>query len=319
MKPIRFYRITAVFMSILFLLAGCQKSAAEQLKEQLELGQNYLLEMNYEGAVVAFSKAIELDPKSLEAYEGSTNVYVAQGQYDEAYVVFSQAEENITEENVIEKLRTEIPRKITETLLTSWIGTDDWQTVYDSVVSDENEELLLSLTEPVVVIGEDGQGIGIYQSSNGTCLYVGGYVDGKRNGYGIMGYDVEVNEQDPYKYFYEGEWADDYPNGEGTVEQYMVDALGIESQEVIHGTFSDGWEDGEMTVTMSDTESETLTYIYNAENGYPEMAGIDESARASGSSYFYIVAEPVEGEGEWTASIPNPRFGFWLARRNNGE
>ena len=45
MKPIRFYRITAVFMSILFLLAGCQKSAAEQLKEQLELGQNYLLEM----------------------------------------------------------------------------------------------------------------------------------------------------------------------------------------------------------------------------------------------------------------------------------
>ena len=171
MKPIRFYRITAVFMSILFLLAGCQKSAAEQLKEQLELGQNYLLEMNYEEAVVAFSKAIELDPKSLEAYEGLTNVYIAQGQYDEAYVVFSQAEENITEENVIEKLRTEIPRKITETLLTSWIGTDDWQTVYDSVVSDENEELLLSLTEPVVVIGEDGQGIGIYQSSNGTCLY----------------------------------------------------------------------------------------------------------------------------------------------------
>ena len=171
MKPIRFYRITAVFMSILFLLAGCQKSAAEQLKEQLELGQNYLLEMNYEEAVVAFSKAIELDPKSLEAYEGLTNVYIAQGQYDEAYVVFSQAEENITEENVIEKLRTEIPRKITETLLTSWIGTDDWQTVYDSVVSDENEELLLSLTEPVVVIGEDGQVIGIYQSSNGTCLY----------------------------------------------------------------------------------------------------------------------------------------------------
>ena len=32
MKTIRLYRIIAVFMSILFLLAGCAKSAAEQLK-----------------------------------------------------------------------------------------------------------------------------------------------------------------------------------------------------------------------------------------------------------------------------------------------
>ena len=43
------------------LLAGCAKSTAERIAEQLELGNRYLLETDYEGAVVAFQKVIELD------------------------------------------------------------------------------------------------------------------------------------------------------------------------------------------------------------------------------------------------------------------
>ena len=271
MKPIRFYRITAVFMSILFLLAGCAKSAAEQLKEQLELGQNYLLEMNYEGAVVAFSKAIELDPKSWEAYEGLTNVYIAQGQYDEAYVVFSQAEETVTDENALEELRTEIPRKITETLLTGWSGGDDWQTVYDSIVSEENEEMLLGLTEPVIVADEDGQGMGIYISSSGNiCLYIGSYEDGMRSGYGIMGFDLGMERGfgQHFKVMYEGQWANDYPNGEGLYTNLFLGEDGLE-EVYIQGTYMDGWENGQMTRTDV-YEGEASTETYTAVDGYIE-------------------------------------------------
>ena len=52
------------------LLAGCAKSTAERIAEQLELGNRYLLETDYEGAVVAFQKVIELDPKNIDGYFG---------------------------------------------------------------------------------------------------------------------------------------------------------------------------------------------------------------------------------------------------------
>ena len=114
MKPIRFYQITAVFMSILFLLAGCQKSAAEQLKEQLELGQNYLLEMNYEEAVVAFSKAIELDPKSIDGYlgigqarEGQAEAVLADNR-ERALGYYRQAAEAYEQVLVLSPQNTEI-------------------------------------------------------------------------------------------------------------------------------------------------------------------------------------------------------------------
>ncbi len=38
-------------------------SSAEKLQKQLDLGQKYLEEMNYEEVVVAFEAAIEIDPR----------------------------------------------------------------------------------------------------------------------------------------------------------------------------------------------------------------------------------------------------------------
>lgn len=50
--------------------SGCGKSLEQKVTEQLELGQKYLQELNYEEAIVAFNKVIEMDPKNVEAWYG---------------------------------------------------------------------------------------------------------------------------------------------------------------------------------------------------------------------------------------------------------
>ena len=65
-KKVIVYILTVVCL----LLAACGKSALEKWQEQYDLGQQYLLEENYEEAIVAFTAAIELDPKQANVYIG---------------------------------------------------------------------------------------------------------------------------------------------------------------------------------------------------------------------------------------------------------
>ena len=55
-------------------------------QEQYDLGVRYLSEGNYEEAVIAFTAAIEIDPKRAEAYVGRGDAYVASGETEENLV-----------------------------------------------------------------------------------------------------------------------------------------------------------------------------------------------------------------------------------------
>lgn len=59
-----------ILVLLILSLTGCIKSADQQILKQLELGQKYLTEENYEEAIVAFQKVIDIDPKSIEAWYG---------------------------------------------------------------------------------------------------------------------------------------------------------------------------------------------------------------------------------------------------------
>lgn len=63
-------RIWMVMLLIMTIIGGCGKSVEQQIAEQLELGQKYLEDLNYEQAVVAFNKVIEIDAKVEEGYLG---------------------------------------------------------------------------------------------------------------------------------------------------------------------------------------------------------------------------------------------------------
>ena len=88
----RMKAIALVFLCTVLLTACAahSDSAVEDTptwQEQYDLGLRYLEEGNYEEAILAFTAAIEIDPKQAEAYVGLADVYIEQGAYEKAQEV----------------------------------------------------------------------------------------------------------------------------------------------------------------------------------------------------------------------------------------
>ncbi|NLO40692.1 MAG: tetratricopeptide repeat protein, partial [Ruminiclostridium sp.] len=87
-------RICLLLTSILLImtmLTACSKPIDRlSATELLDLGEKYLLEMNYEQAVVQFLKVIEIEPKNPRGYTGAAEAYVGLGQIDKAIEILEQ-------------------------------------------------------------------------------------------------------------------------------------------------------------------------------------------------------------------------------------
>lgn len=71
-------------------MVACGTESAESLDEFIVLGTQYLLDGNYEEAVVAFDKAINVDGKCIIAYVGKADANLGLENYPEAESVFSK-------------------------------------------------------------------------------------------------------------------------------------------------------------------------------------------------------------------------------------
>lgn len=88
-----------ICLVLIMLLSACSQAMEIQLKsestttwqEQYDLGIRYLSEGNYEEAIIAFTAAIEIDPKQAAAYVGRGDAYVASGETEE-YLTAAQAD-----------------------------------------------------------------------------------------------------------------------------------------------------------------------------------------------------------------------------------
>ena len=87
----KLHKAGVIWTIVLLLLVGCGKNMGQQIAEQLELGNKYLTEANYEQAIVAFNKVIELDPKIFEAYEKAAEVYIKQNNSEQAFSYVERA------------------------------------------------------------------------------------------------------------------------------------------------------------------------------------------------------------------------------------
>lgn len=86
-RGVNYIKFVLIVTILIVFLSACGKSLEQQITEQLELGQKYLIEQNYEEAIICFSKVIEIDPNLKDAYIRRGEVYfiwAGESEYDSA-------------------------------------------------------------------------------------------------------------------------------------------------------------------------------------------------------------------------------------------
>ena len=101
----RIFTILITFSLIIAGLTACTKPAQPLTPtELLDLGEKYLLELNYEQALVQFTKVIEIEPMNPRGYTGAAEAYVALGQHEEAQKILQQGYDTIGSDEIKELL-----------------------------------------------------------------------------------------------------------------------------------------------------------------------------------------------------------------------
>lgn len=104
--------LTLLALVVCVSLAACGTgSSSLTWQEQYDLGMRYLSEGNYEEAIIAFTAAIEIDPKQSETYVGRGDAYIGSGE----------TEENLT----AAAADYEEALAIDESLVDAWLGLAD--------------------------------------------------------------------------------------------------------------------------------------------------------------------------------------------------
>lgn len=94
-----------LIIALLLGLCACGQNVETQWQEQYDLGVRYLSEGNYEEAIIAFSAAIEIDPKRPEAYLGAAETYIAKDDIEAARKVLEDGLEVTGDQSIADKLQ----------------------------------------------------------------------------------------------------------------------------------------------------------------------------------------------------------------------
>jgi len=92
--------ISIVLIAGTFIILISRSPFIKTYEKHLSLGEKYLTEMNYERAITAFTRAIEIEPKSVQAYIGLTEAYEGRNDDRNAKRVYKRAYDAIYEEYV---------------------------------------------------------------------------------------------------------------------------------------------------------------------------------------------------------------------------
>ena len=209
----------AGFLFALILNSSCSKSEISiSTVELLDLGEKYLLEMNYEQAVVNFIKLIEVEPMNPRGYIGLAEAYVGLGRDGEAVDVLQHGLAKLPN-------NSEIMSMLQSLSLTTDTASDK---------SDYIDEIGIR----IVTLGRtDGNGnkTGFwienhFDSETGSLIFLreGNYIEGKLSGDDkcIWIDEVVAAKHDGTGYgFGVGTYANDKRNGYQTIECFIGIAL----------------------------------------------------------------------------------------------
>ena len=282
-------KFLSVVLLMMLLLTACGQ-AAPTWQEQYDLGVRYLSEGNYEEAIIAFTAAIEIDPKRAEAYIERGNAYIGSGETAETLAAALADYENAV--------------SIDETNAEAYLGLAD---VYIRMGEyDKALEILKTGLEKAggdAVIAEKIEEVqdGVFKDSGQKIRRTNQYtVDGELEGYTEYSYD-ELERRCGWNN-YDRNYGE---NGEDlgfVLENYCIVSFNEKNLPLSNQFYDpDGIPTDNDTFVYNEQGLKTEQYRYDAEGElayyflfYYDERGLQtkyEGYYADGSMYAYWISE----------------------------
>ncbi len=271
-------------------------------------------------ALLCYQNALAVNPNNKTAYWSIANIYENRGDEDKMLEVLHQGFDDTGDETmnakvfVVEEERARIQaeeeariaeeeakraeeeaRKEKLDPLKELFEAKD----YDGLKDKLREEEYVAFADEVIGdnsyysgdLDADGnrEGTGVAVYENGY-FYYGEFHDGMREGHGVLFKAAYPEGSSIGSYMYDGQWDDDKPNGTGTSKSnYFKDKISASdfATKEISGNFTDGLEDGAMTLIGVKRSGEKVTFKYKAKSGVAEKS----SNESSGVKGQYIIAQ----------------------------
>ena len=331
-----------LFFVILLALPACgappTPSAAMQeaptWQEQYDLGLRLLSEGNYEEAIIAFTAAIEIEDKYVDAYVGRGDAYTGLAtlalaeqdltlteQYcDQALADYETAVTLGAGENVQEKLQllrselalaqlSEEAQLLLEPLYATFVA-DDLELAREHMRQEVYCSMSDLITEGYLYYeGSGAQSLAVYPNN---YYYFGGWDNGVRSGEGLWIRAVYGEEDWTDSYYYRGPWTDDLPNGIGYIEE-LSDINKIQLNEgdsapirvEITGEFFGGCYHGEIyEVWHMNTGGTMIWSPIQAVNGAYQPRN-DIPSSVTGTDYYALAV----AEGNYIIALSENEYG----------
>lgn len=287
---------------------------------------NMLLALNFgdtDDAIMYYTRALSYNPNNKTAYWAISNIYENRGDEDTMMTVlragFIDTQDETMKQKVdaIEEERARIiaeeearAAEEAERLAIQQARAAMLDPLVELFVAKDYDGLKEMLrSEEYVAFSDEANGdtsfySGEYDADNkrtgtGIALYENGYYyygefdNDLRNGHGIMMRASYSESSSIGSFIFEGEWANDKPNGNGVAQSnYYKDRIssGDFFTKEIKGNYTDGLEDGDMTLTGKTKSGSARTFTYKAVAGIAEKSSNDDS----GVKGQYIIAQTAD-------------------------
>ena len=281
-------------------------------------------------AVFAYQSAINYEPSNRTPYWAIASIYENRGEEDSMMEVLRtgyeqtgdedmntkvtnieterariQAEEEAAAAELAEQQALEAERESLLSPLISLFIAKDYDGIKDLVRTDE----YIAMADEVIgdasfycgdrddAGNRNGVGVAIYENG---YYYYGDFVNNVREGNGIWMRAVYSDASAIGSYIFEGEWSNDAPNGSGTAtSNFYKDKISSDEmiKQVIKGSYSNGLEEGSMSLAGTTKAGKGVTYTYKCSSGVATQVSNDDS----GVKGQYIIAKSSDGTSNLTS------------------
>lgn len=307
----RLIRICLFMAIVVSLHTACGKSKEMNFQDYLDLGQKYLTESNYEQAIVTFTKAIELEPKTLEAYEGLATAYIKAENYEKAqetiqrgivlYESLGENKKTVEWKQIYEellKIRENVLMQLEQKSNVEGTRAESFGLEKENQLITEAEERYGSVLEQIIAVMDSGKPELTHYMTDDFVNFIKGLekplvwkVDDER-------YCGLYSGTDGQAYVYLGEMEEGVRSGFGiwyseyTQEDYRETYL-------FSGNWSGDYPNGAGTIAMVERENDVEIHEKvegNYGDGYENgvMSKVVEESYDSGECYSYGYDIPVK-------------------------